>query len=383
MNGRLPQLNCLSDFTDALQRGDELAVLCFDVLGRSHAWCYDKCSCLRLIDGHKTAKSVEENDPDTAHRWGMRVSFSIRANRACLSLCSPTGALTGTQAGLCTTRTRLLEWSDVVVSCLDWRLTMSGLSTRALSRVQVAKVATLVVLALAPCWLLAQPQATVTTEIEYVYPSESVWTTRRDAQGEPDNPLLRLAAVLFHKAQVPWHGKGYPAARMFEKLRNGTAEFSMLVKAPVLEACCVVSKRPVASTELRIYRSTKAAPVKSREDLVGKRVITILGYSYGGLLAFIEDKKNGVVNNVAETHEAAFAMLERGRADYLIDYTGPSTEVLAVRPNKSLKFEVLDQLDVYMVLSKKHPDALALMARLEAVAESLNKPEILWSPVHQ
>ena len=108
---------------------------------------------------------------------------------------------------------------------------------------------------LAGGFALAQTQEPVAAaEIEYAYPNQSVWTTRRDEWGEPDNPLLRLAAVLFTKAGVPWHGKAYPAGRLFEHLRNGTAEFSMLVKAPVLQECCLVSQRPVAKTELRIYR---------------------------------------------------------------------------------------------------------------------------------
>jgi polar amino acid transport system substrate-binding protein len=216
--------------------------------------------------------------------------------------------------------------------------------------------------------------------IEYAYPNQSVWTTRRDERGEPDNPLLRLAAVLFSKAGMAWHGKGYPAARLFERLRNGSAQFSMLVNAPALKECCLVSQKPVASTELNIYRSAEKAPVRSREDLVGQSVITLLGYSYGGLLAFVDDKKNGIVNNVAETHESAFAMLERGRADYLIDYSGPASEVLAGRPARNLKFDVLDRLEVYLVLSKKRADAQKLMTRLESIAESLNKPEILWTP---
>lgn len=241
-----------------------------------------------------------------------------------------------------------------------------------------AAAASWLALAMAPCIAQAQPAAAAA--IEYAYPSQSVWTARRDERGEPENPLLRLAAVLFAKAGVPWHAKGYPAARMFEHLRNGSAEFSMLVKAPVLQECCLVSRKPVARTEIRIYRSAEKAAVKSRDDLVGKRVITILGYSYGGLLTFIDDKKNGIVNNVAETHESALAMLERGRADYLIDYTGPVTEVLALHPVKNLAFDVLDRLEVHLVLSRKRVDAPQLMARLEAIAESLDKPEILWTP---
>jgi polar amino acid transport system substrate-binding protein len=237
-------------------------------------------------------------------------------------------------------------------------------------------------LASVPLASLAQTGAPTITnaEIEYAYPDQSIWTTRRNVQGEPDNPLLRLTAVLFRKANIPWHGKSYPAGRMFENLRNGTSEFSILVKTPALQDCCVLSTRPVASTELRIYSSVEAAPIPSREALVGKRVITILGYSYGGLMAFIEDPKNRIINNAAQTHESAFAMLERGRADYLIDYTGPASEVLAIKPNKNLKFSSLDRLDAYLVLSKKRPDAAPLMVRLEAIADTLNKPELLWAP---
>ncbi len=217
------------------------------------------------------------------------------------------------------------------------------------------------------------------SEIEYAYPSQSVWTARLDSRGEPDNPLLRLADAIFKKAGMPWHGTGYPAARMFDNLRNGTSEFSMLVNAPALQECCLIGKKPMTSTELRVYAHAGTPPVKSREDLVGKSVITIQGYSYGGLLAFISDRKNNINNNVAATHEAAFAMLERKRADYLIDYTGPSTEMLAMHPIKDVRHDVIDRLDVYLVLSKKRPDAQALMGRLEAIAESLNKEEILWS----
>jgi polar amino acid transport system substrate-binding protein len=244
----------------------------------------------------------------------------------------------------------------------------------------LAKVASLLALTLSACFagLQAHPPSPSVPEIEYAYPTQSVWTTRRNADGETDNPLLRLAAVLFKQVGIPWHGVGYPGARMFENLRNGKSEFSMLVKSTALQTCCLFSKMPVANTELRIYSKAGHPSVKSRADLIGKRVITILGFGYGGLLPFIEDQKNGISNQVAETHESAFAMLQRGRADYVLDYTGPSTEVLAVQPIRDVKFDVLDRLDIYLVLSRKRPNAPQLMARLETIAESLNKAEILW-----
>jgi hypothetical protein len=213
-------------------------------------------------------------------------------------------------------------------------------------------------------------------EIEYAYPNPSVWTSRLNSRGEPENPLLNLAGALFLKAGIPWHGANYPAARVFENLRNGTSTFSMLVNSPSVQDCCVVSKKPITNTELRIYRLANQPPVTTRDELAGKNIITVLGYSYGGLLPFLEDRKNNISNNVVSTHEAAFAMLERGRADYLIDYVGPSTEILAAHPIPDIKSELFQRIDVYLVLSKKQADAPRLMARLEAAVNGLNGKDL-------
>jgi polar amino acid transport system substrate-binding protein len=213
--------------------------------------------------------------------------------------------------------------------------------------------------------------AAETRVLEYSYPDQSVWTTRLDARGEPDNPLLRLAAPLFQQAGIPWRARGLPAARLFEHLRDGQTDFSMLVTGPALEKCCLISKRPVAGTELRVYRRKGSAPISAKEGLAGKDVITVHGYSYGDILAFIKDPANRVGNNGTVSHESAFAMLDRGRADYLLDYAGPAEEVLAERPIRDLEFDVIQRLDVHLILRRSYPDAQAVMSRLESVAEAL------------
>ncbi|WP_448191019.1 substrate-binding periplasmic protein [Azospirillum sp. sgz301742] len=216
-------------------------------------------------------------------------------------------------------------------------------------------------------------------EIEYAYPDQSVWTTRLNERGKPDNPLLRVAAVLFTKAGIPWHGKDYPAARMFTYLRDGTAQFSMLVKAPALQECCLLSKNPVTSSEIRVYRAADKPPILSNEDLAGKRVITIRGYSYGGLLNFITDPRNAVTNHSAIKHDAAFSMLEAGRGDYLLDYTGPATEVLAAHPIAGIQSDVLSRQDVFLVLSRSYPEAQVVLSRLEAIMATLDIDQIIQS----
>lgn len=220
-------------------------------------------------------------------------------------------------------------------------------------------------------------------EIEYASPDQSIWTTRTDRHGQPDNPLFRVAEQLFAKAGIPWRGRTYPAARMFKYLQDGSAQFSMLVKAPALQECCLLSRKPVAVAEVRAYRFADKAPIRHPDDLVGKSVITVHGYSYGGLLGFIGDERNRIQNNAALTHATAFKMLARGRADYVIDYSGPAGEVLAAEPLHGLQSETLAQQEVFLVLSRSYPDAQNVMVRLEAITGTLDVDALLKGPGKQ
>lgn len=217
-------------------------------------------------------------------------------------------------------------------------------------------------------------------EIEYAYPDQSVWTTAVDAQGRPANPLLRLAKVIFAEAGLPWHGAPYPAARMFSALRDGPANFSMLVKAPALDACCLVSRAPVAGTELRAYWVGDTPPAARRGDLAGHSLILVHGYSYGQWAGFLADPANRIDASRVHKHQAAFAMLAERRGDYVLDYAGPAEEVLAERPIPGIRYAVLDRLDVHLVLTRSTPDAADLMARLEAIAARLDREAIIKGP---
>lgn len=214
-------------------------------------------------------------------------------------------------------------------------------------------------------------------EIEYAVPDQSVWTTRRDAQGGPDNPLFRVAAPLFAKVGIPWHGKSYPTIRMLKYLQEGHAQFSILVKTPALESCCLFSQKPVTAAELRVYRLADRSPINKRDDLQGKRVITVAGYGYGGLLAYLNDAQNRIDSQSAPTHTAAFRMLANGRADYVLDYRGPAAEVLAEEPIAGIRSELLSRQEVFLVLSRQYPDAVGLMSRLEAALARLDVDKIL------
>jgi ABC-type amino acid transport substrate-binding protein len=169
---------------------------------------------------------------------------------------------------------------------------------------------------------------------------------------------------------------------MFKLLQDGSAQFSMLVKSPLLQECCLLSRKPITSTEIRAYHLPGTLPINGISDLVGKNIIAIHGYSYGGLLGFLNDERNRIGSNLALTHPAAFRMLAQQRAEYVIDYTGPASEVLAAAPIPGVQSEVLSRQEVHLVLNRSYPDAAQVMARLEAIAETLDVDRLMRASVH-
>src|SRR6185369_14182122 len=103
-------------------------------------------------------------------------------------------------------------------------------------------------------------------------------------------------------------------------------------------------------------------------------IITIRGYSYSGLIDYINDPRNRIVNEVASTHDAAFDMLLAGRADYVLNYDSSASVTLAARPIDRLRQDTIERVQTHIVLSKNYPNAEKVMARFEVILKSINAP---------
>jgi ABC-type amino acid transport substrate-binding protein len=236
-------------------------------------------------------------------------------------------------------------------------------------------------LALLPAGLLLAEAPNPYPEIEYAMPDQATWAAQVDESGKPtDTPLVRLARALFARAGIPWHGKAYPSARMFKYLQDGTAQFSMLVKAPALQECCLLSRKPVAAVTIRVYSIGPKPPIKAKEDMIGKSIIIVRGYSYAGTRDFILDPTNHIDSHEASTHAAAFRMLATGRADYVLDYAGPAADALAAEHIPDVRSELFSRQDIHLVLSRTYPNAEQVMARLESIVESLESEGAVTFP---
>lgn len=231
-------------------------------------------------------------------------------------------------------------------------------------------------------WLFLVPasQASNSSTIRYAYPDQVVLTTKTKANGKVDNPLVKVATRLFDQIDIRLETSQYPAARMFKKLQSGEADFSILVNSPLLDDCCIVSKVPVTTTELRVYFKRDVPPIHAIEDLKEKEIITLRGYSYGPLKNFIRDPSNEIKQNPTSTHRSAFAMLDQNRARYLINYKQPSIEILEQQPIKDIRYTTIRYINLYLVLHKDYPNANALMEKLTGLLQNMDVAKILNLP---
>lgn len=179
-----------------------------------------------------------------------------------------------------------------------------------------------------------------------------------------------MAQKLFQRSGLQVELSIFPLPRLLKNLQEHTLDFSMLVRVPALEACCLFSKTPAITHILRLYRIGDTPAIEEKESLAGKSIIVQRSYSYAGLLDFIRDEKRRNRIEVAKSLAAGFEMLQNGRADYLLAYDANALEFLGKKPLPGLKSVEIGQYPVFLVLSKSFPDAEKTMLRLE---DALNR----------
>lgn len=255
----------------------------------------------------------------------------------------------------------------------NWTLRLRLATRRTIGPILALNI--IAILLLCPIAVNASPPA-----IRYAHPDQLVLSTLRNENGERNNPLLRVAKALAQHADLDFESAAYPATRLYYSIESGLANFSILVHSPSLDTCCLVGKSPVVTTELRIYHKKETPKTEGVESLAGKRIITIRGYSYGQLKPFINDPNNDISAAPTITHISAFAMLDQGRADYVLDYKQPSIEVLQQYPVPGIQFETLQHINLYLVLHRSYPNAKQVLAEFEKILTIMDVEDVLDLP---
>ncbi len=191
---------------------------------------------------------------------------------------------------------------------------------------------------------------------------------------EPRGMLLDLAKLIFEKAKTPYVLKGYPPRRLYMNLASGNTDLTISIKnAPEYEGNVIFSRMPIVHIDLRLYSRPGMMLTDDFDELRGKRLITIHGFGYGGLIDDLKNPQNGIILDPSRSHESAFKKLDLKRGDYVLDYRRPASDTIKALGFEDMKSKSVVNINLFIVISKKLPNAEKHMAELENAYEALKQ----------
>ena len=176
------------------------------------------------------------------------------------------------------------------------------------------------------------------------------------------------------KAGIAYVISGLPPKRLYKNLADGTTHIWMGTRGvPEYEGHVLYSNIETQEIEIRLYTTNDKPLLTTLADLKGKKVITIRGFGYGGMITFLNDPKNNITTDLTDGHDLAFKKLLKGRSDYLLDYKQPAEDTIKQEKMTGLKYSSLKKINIQFVVSKKAPDAQNLLKKIDAAYLALKK----------
>ena len=164
--------------------------------------------------------------------------------------------------------------------------------------------------------------------------------TYTDENGNPAGFVNDITIKVLDHAGIPYELKSYPAARLYQNLQEGKLHlFNGVSAIPVVAQSTIASELRLFPIEMRVYWHGDLPEIAEKEDLIGHSVILVRGFTYKDWGAWIRAGDQDIDFFDTNTHESAFGMLQKGRAEYLLNY-------------KYIDFEVLEQVEIPDLVTK-------------------------------
>jgi polar amino acid transport system substrate-binding protein len=204
-----------------------------------------------------------------------------------------------------------------------------------------------------------------------------------DSQGRPQGAILKLSERLLEHAGYRAQVRSYPSARLYNGLEEGTVHVWPGAAGKVaLREHTLESRTPLGEIVLNLYFRRDTLMPRLPEDLKGRGVIVINGYTYWqGINQILEDPALAIQQHRTGTHTAALEMLQRRRGDFLLDYQTPVDQARTRLGMSELPYIELQRIPTKWIVSRHAPGAEALRdaldrayAELQAAGENLRLP---------
>lgn len=204
-----------------------------------------------------------------------------------------------------------------------------------------------------------------------------------DSQGRPNGAILHLSKRLLEHAGYRAELRSYPSARLYNALQDGSVQVwpgapgKMELREHTLE-----THTQLGEIVLNLYFRRDTLPPRLPDDLKGRGVIMISGYTYWQPVnEMLNDPQLAVEQHRTGTHTAALEMLQRRRGDFLLDYQTPVEQARKRLGMHELPYLELQRIPLKLIVSLHAPGAEALRdtldrayAELQAAGEDLRLP---------
>jgi len=185
---------------------------------------------------------------------------------------------------------------------------------------------------------------------------------------------VEMIRKILNQAGIKFTERGYPSTRLFKNLAKGTTHVWMGTKGvPSYDDYVLYSDHMVDEIEVQVYTRGDVPQPTSKEDLRGHHVLALKSYAYGGLIRYLRKPENNITVNTIKSHEAAIKMLLSKRTDYLIVYRTPAEAAMKKLNVSNLKSTSLLNLQLYFIVSKRTPDAIKILDKMEVSYKALKE----------
>lgn len=203
----------------------------------------------------------------------------------------------------------------------------------------------------------------------YEFPP-SIYT---DEDGVVRGRLHDVVEDMLGRAGYQANFRSLPSARLYNGLRDGSVDlWAGASGKPGLGAYTLESKRLLAEVQLNLYYRWGAPEPKIPQDLAGRDVILISGYTYWPKVNdILADRHLDIRIHRTSNHDSALQMLERRRGDFLINYSLPVDQAAEELGMPPLPYVVLEHLQIRYVVSRKTREPEKLLDALDQVYDEM------------
>ncbi len=187
----------------------------------------------------------------------------------------------------------------------------------------------------------------------------------QNEQGEPAGIFIDLTRRVVEEAGYTPEFVYLPVSRIYLYLKSGVIDlWPGLSNIPSLQGEVLESWVNAYPVQLSVWYLETSQPLVHFDQLEGKTVIVIGGYTYGGLLAWLEASED-IRLTEAPNNRAALEMLKLNRGDYVLDYRQPIEEILTQPDDSMIRESELRSRYTAWLFSLANPRAALLREELD------------------